>query len=87
MTNEILNAKKKGKKVIALMSNLAASGGYYMACHADKIICSPLTITGSIGVLFALFNLRDFWKKFGISYDSLENENKYTNIFSSIESC
>ena len=76
-----MNAEKKGKKVIALISNLAASGWYYMACHADKIICSPLTITGPIDVLFALFNLRNFWKKFLISYDSLENENKYTNIF------
>jgi len=53
--HEILNFKKKtGATVTALMMSLAASGGYYIACAADRIIAHPTTLTGSIGVI-ALF--------------------------------
>ena len=45
----IENAKEK-KPVVVSMSDVAASGGYYIACNADKIIAEPSTITGSIGV-------------------------------------
>lgn len=53
--HEILAFKKKtGAPVTALMMSLAASGGYYIACAADRIIAHPTTLTGSIGVI-ALF--------------------------------
>jgi len=47
--NAIENAKTK-KKVVVSMSDVAASGGYYIACNADKIVAEPSTVTGSIGV-------------------------------------
>jgi protease-4 len=43
-------AKQKGKPVVVSMGNYAASGGYYLALPASKILASPATITGSIGV-------------------------------------
>src|SRR5438067_5031033 len=44
-------AKAAGKPVIVSMGPLAASGGYYVATYADKIVALPATLTGSIGVL------------------------------------
>ena len=48
------------------MGNVAASGGYYIACSADKIFADPMTITGSIGVLAAFPNIRGITEKIGI---------------------
>ena len=50
------------------MGKYAASGGYYMALPAHKIFASQYTFTGSIGVFSLLFNLKDFEKKFGVSF-------------------
>jgi len=47
---------QKEKPVIASMSDVAASGGYYMAMGCDKIVASPVTITGSIGIFGVLFD-------------------------------
>ncbi len=47
-----------GKPVIAMMMDVAASGGYYVACAADQIIAYPTTITGSIGVIMQTMNVR-----------------------------
>ena len=47
---EILKAKEKGIKVVASMSNVAASGGYWISANADEIWASHNTITGSIGI-------------------------------------
>jgi len=66
---EIILAKKV-KPVIASMGDVAASGGYYIACAADQIIAQPNTITGSIGVFGVLFNAEKFFKdKLGITFD------------------
>ncbi|APE05416.1 MULTISPECIES: signal peptide peptidase SppA [Alteromonas] len=51
---EILQLRQAGKPVVASMSTYAASGGYWIAASTDKIIASPSTITGSIGV-FGMF--------------------------------
>lgn len=53
------------KKVIASMSSVAASGGYYIACAADKVYANPGTITGSIGVIAEWYNYGDLlrWAK------------------------
>ncbi len=53
------------KKVIVSMSSVAASGGYYVACAADKVFANPGTITGSIGVIAEWFNYGDLlrWAK------------------------
>ncbi|MBP6386761.1 MAG: signal peptide peptidase SppA [Pseudarcicella sp.] len=67
MWREIQLAKKV-KPVIASMGDYAASGGYYMAMGADKIVAEPTTITGSIGIFGLFFNFESFMKnKLGIS--------------------
>lgn len=59
------------KPVVASMSSLGASGGYYVAASAHKIVANPATITGSIGVKMELSNVQDLMEKIGISRDSL----------------
>jgi len=54
------------KKVIASLGSLAASGGYYVASAADKIIANPGTLTGSIGVLMEFIRVEELFKKIGI---------------------
>jgi protease IV len=64
------------------MGNVAASGGYYIACAADKIFAEPTTITGSIGVLGMIPNLENTMKnKLGITFDYVQT-NENANIFS-----
>jgi protease IV len=58
---------RKTKKVIASMGSVAASGGYYIAAGAEKIMANPGTITGSIGVIMEYVNLMEVAKKIGIS--------------------
>jgi protease IV len=61
------------KPVVASMGNVAASGGYYIACAADKIIASPTTITGSIGVFGMIPNMENFFnQKLGITFDNVK---------------
>ena len=65
---EIANEKnKKGITVIASMSNVAASGGYYLSTVADKVFANDFTITGSIGVFAMVPNITEFSKRIGIS--------------------
>ena len=59
------------KPVIVSMGNLAASGGYYIACNADKIIAEPNTITGSIGVFGTLPNAYEFMNDIGINAEQV----------------
>lgn len=56
---------ESGKKVVVSMATVAASGGYYIACGADKIFANPGTITGSIGVIAEWYNYEDLlrWAK------------------------
>lgn len=61
------------KKVIVSMGSLAASGGYYIASAADKIVASPGTITGSIGVIMEFVQLKELFKKIGISLEILKS--------------
>jgi protease-4 len=66
--NEIQKFKKdSGKKVIAFMKDVAASGGYYTAVCGDKIMAHPTTVTGSIGVIMMMLNLEDFLKWIHVS--------------------
>ena len=66
-SQEIYEAVKKfraetKKKVVVSMSSVAASGGYYIACAADKIFANPGSITGSIGVIAEWYNYGDLLK-------------------------
>lgn len=54
------------RKVVALLGDVAASGGYYVALASDSIVAHPTTITGSIGVLISALNLKGFGDKYGI---------------------
>jgi protease-4 len=64
---EINNFKRDtGIPVIFLMSEIAASGGYYIASAADYIVANPATITGSIGVIMETYNLEGLYEKLGV---------------------
>ncbi len=65
--HEILEFKKRtGKPVMAAMMNVAASGGYYIALPADKILAHPTTITGSVGVIFMRPSATGLTEKIGV---------------------
>ena len=66
---------KNRKPVIVSMSDVAASGGYYIGCEADQIIAEPSTVTGSIGVIWVRLNFSNLLKKIGISFDGLKSNN------------
>jgi len=63
----IENAKAKKKPVVVSMADVAASGGYYISCNADKIVAEPSTITGSIGVFLGKPVMKGFYDWLGIS--------------------
>ena len=69
---EIQHFKRTTKKpVVVLMSDLATSGGYYIACAGDEIIAHPTTITGSIGVIIQTFNFSEGMRRIGIKADAI----------------
>jgi protease-4 len=55
------------KPVVVSMGDVAASGGYYISCSADQIIADPMTITGSIGVVAMIPNLKNMGQKIGVN--------------------
>jgi len=62
---------KEAKPLVVSMGDVAASGGYYIACAADKILASEKTITGSIGVFGLIPNMKGFFNnKIGITFDA-----------------
>ncbi len=64
---------KKVKPVIVSMGDVAASGGYYIACAADSIFAQPNTITGSIGVFGIIPNMKNFFNnKLGVTFDGVK---------------
>jgi protease-4 len=68
---ETVNAKKAGKPVIVSMGSTAASGGYFVAMAADKIVAQPTTVTGSIGVFGGKVITTGFWNKLGVTWDEV----------------
>lgn len=64
--NAVKSARKEGKKVIVSMGSVAASGGYYIAAAADKIVANPGTLTGSIGVKMEFANIEQLLEKIGV---------------------
>lgn len=78
---ELTLAKEAGKKVVVSMGDYAASGGYYIACMADKIVAEPNTLTGSIGVFSMIPNARQlFDEKLGIRYDTVKTARHGTGM-------
>jgi len=60
------HAKKNKKKVLTFAEDVAASGGYLIACAGDEIYANPSSIIGSIGVIYSSFGLQELIKKAGI---------------------
>ena len=75
----LLDFKKaqKGRVVVALMGDIAASGAYYIALAADRIVAHPTTLTGSIGVIMQTYNLQELARKVGVKDVTIKSgENK-----------
>ncbi len=71
---EILRARRdSGKRVVASMGNVAASGGYYVACAAEEIFANAGTVTGSIGVVLETYDLQGISKKIGIGVNTIKS--------------
>ncbi|MDD5697904.1 MAG: signal peptide peptidase SppA [Victivallaceae bacterium] len=66
----ILQIRKAGKPVVAVIGSLGASGAYYLACACDKIIAHRLSITGSIGVIIQNYKYYELLKKIGVKSDT-----------------
>jgi protease IV len=71
------------KPVVASMSNVAASGGYYIAMPAHAIVAEPATLTGSIGVVMVKFVVDGTLKKLGLNMENVR-EGRYADIYSPI---
>lgn len=68
---EVIRTRNAGKPVVVSMSDVAASGGYYISMAADSIVAQPGTLTGSIGVLTSKPVLSDMLSKAGVTTDSV----------------
>ncbi|MFB3784861.1 MAG: signal peptide peptidase SppA, partial [bacterium] len=64
--------KEHGKIVVASFGSLAASGGYYIACSADRIVAAPGTLTGSIGVYAKFPVAKELMEKIGVDYQTIK---------------
>ncbi len=64
--------KKVNKPVVVSVSDICASGAYYIACAADKIVANRSSLVGSIGVIMQIPNLEELYKKLGIKYTTIK---------------
>ncbi len=76
--------RQAGKPIVVSMGDVAASGGYYIACHADSIFAEPGTITGSIGVFGMIPILEKTMRnKLGITFDTVRTQ-KFSTFGSTV---
>lgn len=73
INSEIKKLKEAGKAVVVSMADVAASGGYYVAVAADKILANPGTTTGSIGVIMQVTNLEELYEKIGMEVETIKS--------------
>ncbi len=73
-------AQAEGKPVVVSMSDLAASGGYYIAMGADAIVAQPTTLTGSIGVFAGKYSIGGLYDKVGLTTASIKR-GEYSDLF------
>lgn len=72
MHHEVVRFRgRSGKPVIALLMDVAASGGYYVACAADTIVACPTTVTGSIGVIMQMVDVSGTMSLIGVTTDAI----------------
>lgn len=64
--NEIQRTKEAGVVVVSYMADVAASGGYWIACETDRIVANPSTMTGSIGVIMTTMDLQGLYEMLGV---------------------
>lgn len=72
MYREVVRFKhQSGKPVVALLMDVAASGGYYLACAADQIVTYPTTVTGSVGVIFQTISVKPALARLGVNAEAI----------------
>jgi len=71
---------KETKPIVVSMGGTAASGGYYISTQANKIVALPTTMTGSIGVIYAIPNIKGFLEKLGIQIEIFTG-GKYKDMY------
>ena len=70
---DCIRRAREEKPVVASMASVAASGGYYIACGADRIVANQGTITGSIGVIFEFHTAEALLDKVGIETETVKS--------------
>ncbi|HTY10762.1 MAG TPA: signal peptide peptidase SppA [Bacteroidota bacterium] len=70
---EVKKTRDSGKPVVVSMGSVAASGGYYVACGATKIMANPGTVTGSIGVITQFLNFNQLMGKVGVGATTVKS--------------
>ncbi|MBN2406551.1 MAG: signal peptide peptidase SppA [Elusimicrobia bacterium] len=73
ITSEIQRLRKQGKPVVASISDIGASGGYYIASACDRIVANSGSIVGSIGVIMMTANMSDLLKKIGVELETVKS--------------
>ncbi len=69
----VQSLKDDGIVVVAALGSVAASGGYYVACTADKVVADPGTLTGSIGVIMEMMNAKKILDKVGLDFEVVKS--------------
>jgi protease-4 len=72
MYDAVIRARQN-KPVVAALASVAASGGYYVACGADRVIANPGTLTGSIGVIFQFHTIPELLDKIGVETETIKS--------------
>ena len=83
---ELLNLKKLGIPFIVSISDVAASGGYWISANANEIWATPLSVTGSIGVFALLPSIEDALSNYGIEYDGISTTEFNPSLISNPDS-
>ncbi len=73
MHREVCRLKENGKPVVAMMMDVAASGGYYIACAADEIMACKSTVTGSIGVVMQTMEVTKTMEMIGVKAHTIKS--------------
>ncbi|MFS8641435.1 MAG: signal peptide peptidase SppA [Symbiobacteriaceae bacterium] len=65
--------REAGKPVVVYIGDVAASGGYWIAATADRIVANPASLTGSIGVIMEITHVEDLYEKLGIEVETIKS--------------
>ncbi|MDA8334199.1 MAG: signal peptide peptidase SppA [Peptococcaceae bacterium] len=79
IAREVEEVRASGRKVVASMGDMSASGAYWVACSADRIVADPATVTGSIGVITRVPQLTSLYRRMGIEEEVFKS-GKYKDM-------